>query len=580
MQTMSITSFYKCKGSRSDLSNQRGVFCLSKVRSVLDKLLHSDVYDHIDANLSDSNVGGRKERNIRDHIFVLNNVINDVVNGDGEELDIQGIDISKCFDEMGYEETHNDMWDVCIKDNKFSLIAKLDEKVRTKVKTPEGSTKEFSLERLVLQGSVNASLKCSIQMETLNNDCMKMNGGSVLYKYKGLILIPPLEMIDDILMVSKCGPQAVEANAVLNTKIESKKLRLSRDKCYHMHVSNKNTKCDTSLKVHDSVMKKTSTASYLGDSITPFGSCEETLKERELKALGFITQIKSILKNVSLGIFYFQTAIILRDSMFVNGILTNVECWNFIPEKGYKILEDLDIRLFNELFGCKSNKVLYYLESSKIPLRHSIAKRRFMYLYHLLSRNENEIISKVYSIQKLKNTRKDWYQMICQEKEKYKINLSDEEIQQMSKNKFKQIVSESVDKFAFSQLLKTASEQSKCHDIVKQIKSDKFVIQKYLVCEDLVKEEQQLLFSLRCHAYPVKTNAKYLYEDLSCRACMDPQYEESVTHFTQTCSTFQEERKFTKLNVEDIYGSLQKQIKFIRTFKVINRKWKLILELK
>ena len=82
---------------------------MSKVRSVLDKLIHSDYYDHIDENLSSSNVGGRKNRNIRDHIFVINSVVNDVVNGDADECDIQAIDIKKCFDEMGYEETHNDL---------------------------------------------------------------------------------------------------------------------------------------------------------------------------------------------------------------------------------------------------------------------------------------------------------------------------------------------------------------------------------------------------------------------------------------------------------------------------------------
>ena len=60
MQRASITSFQKSKGSRSDLGNQRGVFCMSKVRSILEKLLHSDYYDHIDERLSSSNVGGRK----------------------------------------------------------------------------------------------------------------------------------------------------------------------------------------------------------------------------------------------------------------------------------------------------------------------------------------------------------------------------------------------------------------------------------------------------------------------------------------------------------------------------------------
>ena len=88
--------------------------------------------------MSPSNVGGRKDRNIRDHLFVIYGVINDVKNGDAEGIDIQGYDIHKCFDEMNYEETHNDLWDVGVKNDKFALIAKLDEKA--KVVVPQTSS--------------------------------------------------------------------------------------------------------------------------------------------------------------------------------------------------------------------------------------------------------------------------------------------------------------------------------------------------------------------------------------------------------------------------------------------------------
>ena len=55
--------------------------------------------------------------------------------------------------------------------------------------------------------------------------------------YKKAIRIPPLAMIDDVLAVSKCGIDTVEVNTLINMKIESKKLRLSEDKCGHIHVT-------------------------------------------------------------------------------------------------------------------------------------------------------------------------------------------------------------------------------------------------------------------------------------------------------------------------------------------------------
>ena len=40
-----ITSIHKNKGSKSLLSNERGIFNLSKLRSLMDKLIYEDVYE-------------------------------------------------------------------------------------------------------------------------------------------------------------------------------------------------------------------------------------------------------------------------------------------------------------------------------------------------------------------------------------------------------------------------------------------------------------------------------------------------------------------------------------------------------
>ena len=47
-EKMSITSIYKNKGSLSELSNDRGIFNVAKLRSMLDKQIYSDVYSVID----------------------------------------------------------------------------------------------------------------------------------------------------------------------------------------------------------------------------------------------------------------------------------------------------------------------------------------------------------------------------------------------------------------------------------------------------------------------------------------------------------------------------------------------------
>jgi hypothetical protein len=104
LQPSNISSFYKLKGERSDLNNDRGVFNVVKVRSIIDKLIYNDKYETIDQSMSCSNIGARKNRNIRDHLFVVNAILNDVTKRK-KDVDIEIMDIAKCFDKMWYEET-------------------------------------------------------------------------------------------------------------------------------------------------------------------------------------------------------------------------------------------------------------------------------------------------------------------------------------------------------------------------------------------------------------------------------------------------------------------------------------------
>ena len=74
-----ITSIYKKKGEKCDLKNDRGVHSVTKIRSIIDKLLYMDKYKEIDRNMSDCNVGGRRNRSIRNNLFVIIAVIIDTL---------------------------------------------------------------------------------------------------------------------------------------------------------------------------------------------------------------------------------------------------------------------------------------------------------------------------------------------------------------------------------------------------------------------------------------------------------------------------------------------------------------------
>ena len=575
---MSITSFYKNKGLRSELRNERGVFNVIKLRSILDKLMYRDTYPSIDKNLSCSNVGGRKGRNIRDHLFVLYGIINEVKNGDAKAIDIQGYDINKCFDEMDYTETHNDLWDVGVKNDLFAMIAKLDENAKIVVKTPSGTTDKFELSKIVMQGTVFAPIKCSIQIDTLGRDCLA--NGDALYEYKSIVDVPVLAMVDDILGVASCSDESVKLNAIINSKIESKKLRLSDAKCFKIHISKQKKECLVKLKVHDDEIKDVKTASYLGDIINENGTIDDTIKSRADKSIGKTSQIISILSSVSLGMFYMDIALNLREAIFLNGILTNAEAWYNVKEEHLKILEAADNELMRKLLNAHSKTAceLLFLETGKIPIRHIISKKRFMYLWHILKQNDDQLIKKVYDAQKIKCTKGDWYETIQHEKDKYGIAETDEEISKLSKNKFRKLVENKVNSHAFNSLKQKAASHSKSLNILDEVKNQGIVKRRsYLKENTLSRSDCQLLFQLRTKMLDVKANFSNMYnKDLTCRTCKEAGTIENEDHILQ-CEILKSEIENSEVSFDYVFKDLKKQILAVKTFKSVLRKREVFL---
>ena len=64
--------------------------------------------------MSSSNIGARQNRNIRDHLFVVNGILNDVHENESKSgVDLGIYDIEKCFDKMWYSETGNNIFKAC-----------------------------------------------------------------------------------------------------------------------------------------------------------------------------------------------------------------------------------------------------------------------------------------------------------------------------------------------------------------------------------------------------------------------------------------------------------------------------------
>ena len=246
-----ITSLYKSKGSRKEFCNYRGIFRVTVLRSILDKLIYNDEYPGIDKHLTDSNVGARKNKNIQDNFFVINAVLNNASKRKLKNIDIGIYDAEKCFDKLWAQEYFNDVIEHGFKNNKLPLLYAANVNAQVAVKNRTGITKRMTMNEIIMQGTVWGSLFCTVSIDQLGKKAYEMP--DILYKYNG-VDIPPLGMVDDIITVTNVE-NTENLNKLVNEFIKSKNLRLSKSKCFRIHIGRGHENCPD-MKVHEDLMKE------------------------------------------------------------------------------------------------------------------------------------------------------------------------------------------------------------------------------------------------------------------------------------------------------------------------------------
>ena len=177
-----------------------------------------------------------------------------------------------------------------------------------------------------MQGSVNSPLRCSMTTDTLGKTLLSnLELSKVLYKFKGFLPIPPLSLVDDVLMVTKCGIKSLQINALAQSKFETKRLELGNSKCFQLHMGKRSDTCHSLMVDSSSWMERASKQRYLGDIVSTDSKIDDNINMRCNKSKGIKNEIISILKEVNLGHHYFELAFMLHSSLFINGVLFNTE---------------------------------------------------------------------------------------------------------------------------------------------------------------------------------------------------------------------------------------------------------------
>ena len=264
-------------------------------------------------------------------------------------------------------------------------------------------------------------------------------------------------------------------------------------------------------------MKVKEEQTYLGDSISVDGTHTKNVQLRSNKGLGIINQIVQILDSTFFGKYHYEVAMVLRESLFLSSILLNSEAWVNYSKQDVRILEQCDEILLSKILDCDGNtsNALKYFELGGVPIRFEIMKRKLGFLQYLLKEDKESLIYNVLKATK-ENPLKNDFVKTC---EKYlkilKIELSFEEIGNLSKNSFKKVIKDRVKVAAYSYLISEQEKQSKITDI----KYQKLEMQAYLADGSRDTRLSKLIFKARGRTLDIKMDKRWKYDDTLCSGC-------------------------------------------------------------
>ena len=512
LELCNVSSIWKKKKSRNDFESYRGIFRVTIFRSILDRLIYNDEIKNIDENLTDCNVGARKHRNIRDNIFVMNAILNSNQKEHEEALDIQIYDIEKCFDKLWLHEVINSLYEAGLRNDKLPLLFLENKNAQVAVKTNGQLSNRTNIKEIIMQGSVWGSICCVVLMDKLGK--YAYNNPETLFYYKSLVGTPPLQMVDDIMAIQKCDSKSLYTNNMINTFMDIEKLSLSKTKCHKIHIGKQKSECPV-LKVDGDKMHDSIQEVYLGDIIHRSKKNKPNIERRKAKGYGIINEILVIVNEIPLAHWKVKSGLQLRQAMLINGILFNTEAWHNISDKDIIMLEKVDEALLRGLLSAHSKTPLeaLYLETGCLPIRFILKSRRLMYLHNILQKSDNEMIKKIYKTQKENPSLGDFSEIIKDDKKTISLNLTETEISNLRKNKFKEIVKKKVRDAAFEYLNTLKQKHSKMTNITYE----SLKVKPYLTSPIFNLETRNLLFRLRTRTVSgIRADFKGIYSDLSC----------------------------------------------------------------
>ena len=512
-----IVAIYKQKGSKKLLKYYRGIFLVIIVCKTFEKLIKMRIEDNL-RKINLLQAGSRNNRGGPDNVYLFRGAI-DHHKFTRKPLFITTYDFETAFDSLWLEDCILSLQKLGVEKEMLQLIYNLNKRAKVMVKTPFGDTTVFTTDPVVKQGTVLGPVLCS---SSTGEYCADNVGVSI-----GTLLLATLLYVDDIIDLSGSTEdcEISHNNAILFSL--RKKLRYALTKCYNMIINEDRVEELPFLPIDEENNVLTAhEMAYLGDVFNSQGDNTGLVNDRIKRGTKAMVSIAALLGETEVGVHKVSLMLLLYRALFLSAILFNSQTWSKLRKKDIDSLQRLQLRFLKRVVGVAASTAnsFIFLELGVLPIQYEIEIRQLMFLHRILNLNEDDPVHKMFEnqVRMAEAGEENWWSGVKILLPKYNITVTQDEIKNMSKAKFRWMVKKEVERVAFEHL------QLECSNLKKTVnlKYEKLQLQPYL--RKLYPNQSKILFKIRSCTLDIKSHSSYKYKDLVCRRC--GKEEETVEH--------------------------------------------------
>ncbi len=529
-----LIRIYKGKGTKGQCKNERGITLASNFGKVMERIINERAKQKV--HVSDAQAGGKKGSATVDHILTLKEAIQSERNRK-KPVYLVFLDVTKAYDKAWLDAIMYVMNKEGLKDNNWTIIKKMNEKLTAKINTKYGKTRKIKITDSIRQGGVLSVLQYALLMDEIAKEIAKTDLGvniEVINKIIGCLL-----WMDDVVLISSIRKEIQEMLDIVNEISKRYHIEFGLEKSKAMKIGGK--KDTNPFTLGNMTINFTDQYKYLGNIQNNKNNLKDQITEVKRKAEAAFQTVMTVAGNKTFKGIEMETIWKTLETCITSVITYGGETWK--PNKGEmksinQIMDNILKRIL--MVPTTTPREVLYIETGLLDIETILSKNRIGMEKRIKSGN-NQFMKEIIS----NNQKGGWKEKT--EQEKNKANITDQDMEG-TKYVVKRSINNKIKEVFKNRIETEGKEKSKVKHLLDGIKEwTPGKRQKYM-CK-LTRHQTSIIFKTRTRMIEVKDNFRNKHNDNTCRGC--GQTQETQKHVLEECTSIhsEEEIKVTGLEV-------------------------------